>query len=254
VQSIEMEEFASRVCKGRPVDDEGGHLTCYARIRTGRVQSRARVAASSIPVGEDAGALAEALRSRVLGLVGDSESPRAWLEVLVRGESVPYDSMVWELDQEDDLEAADAVPRQAGTTTERASAWLLARQGDALVRMAEQSSKRASEAERRSAELVERLAELKTEAALARIDVEGDSADSAAIAQALTAAAPIFAVVGAKLLGQGAPAPAAPPPQAAEAEPEPIDAAQLAEEIAGILEELDEEQRSVVLARLGGAA
>jgi len=244
LDSITLSQFADRACTKKPDDSRA-----YIRIRIGRTSSRARVAASGIDVTDDPAGLASELEQRLPQLAGDKESPTAYLEAIVRGEQHPYESCIVKLTGYAVELEPEEVDERSGSL-ESATAWLLARQGDALVRIAQQAAQRAEAAELRAADLVHQLAALQTEVELAR--VEGSGGDS--MMRALEAASPLLTAAAARMIG--GPVPVAvdasdAPPEATEAE-EGIGFEEVEQELVALFEELEPEQRSQLLEKLGG--
>jgi hypothetical protein len=244
LDSITLSQFADRACSKKPDD-----LRAYIRIRIGRTSSRARVAASGIDVTDDPAGLASELEQRLPQLAGDKESPTAYLEAIVRGEQHPYESCIVKLTGYAVELEPEEVDERSGSL-ESATAWLLARQGDALVRIAQQAAQRAEAAELRAADLVHQLAALQTEVELAR--VEGSGGDS--MIRALEAASPLLTAAAARMIGGPVPVTV----DASEAVPEASEAEQgigfeeVEQELVALFEELEPEQRSQLLEKLGG--
>lgn len=245
LDSITLSQFADRACTKKPEE-----CRAYIRIRIGRTSARARVAASGIDVTNDPAGLASELEQRLPQLAGDKESPTAYLEAIVRGEQHPYESCIVKLSgYAVDLDGEEVDERSS--TLESATAWLLARQGDALVRIAQQAAQRAEAAELRAADLVHQLAALQTEVELARVeDSGGDS-----MMRALEAASPILTAAAARMIG-GPVAPASPngangPESTSEEEATPIGFEEVEAELVQLFSELAPEQRSQLLERLG---
>jgi len=251
VESPDLDAFAARAMKQRPQDPDGAPLDCYVRIRTGSRQSHARVAASGIKLHHgDPARLAADLRDRLAGLCGDPSAPRAWVEVLVKGEPTPWDTVAVPL-------TADTAPAMPGdeTTADKAVGWVIVRQADALVRLSEQATRRAELAEGRASQLVESLAQTRARVRIAEMEAQTEVGRGEQVAAALDRMAPLAVAALSRgrvaLPGPTAGNGAAEEP-AAEEPAEPPDPEELADEVLDLLDQVPG-AREALAARLATA-
>ena len=242
----ELSAFCDRVVANKPEDK-----AAYIRIRVGENSRRTRVAATGITLHEDAAKLADEIASRLEQVADDPTSPLAYVEAICRGESNPFDSLAIRLESSDLAIPDTSSPAVGASSIEQATAWLLARQGDALVRIAQQSAHRAESAENRAATLVHELAQLQTEVEVARLA----QTDDGSMMRALEAASPLLTAAAARMMGARSPesqnalnGPAEP----SEAIGSPLDFEAVEAELVDLWAELEPQQRSRLLETLGG--